>query len=125
MGVPIAAVIAIGAWSGIPLGVGVLLALGLLYWLGYTAGAYALGSAVDRRSGQSMLAFLAGWGILRVLALIPVVASLVWLAATVWGLGALVIAARAAGRPTSDAGGRASPPRDVPPIPPPPPIISD
>jgi hypothetical protein len=45
-----------------------------------------------------------------------VVASLAWLAATVWGLGALVVAARAAGRDTpasSDIG-------STPPIPPPP-----
>src|SRR6185436_14454767 len=105
LGIPIAAVFAIGVLLGIPLGVGVLLALGLLYWLGYTAGAYALGRRLISGPGKSMLAFLAGWGILRGLALIPVLASLVWLAATVWGLGALVIAARAAGRPTADAAG--------------------
>jgi hypothetical protein len=69
-----------------------------------------------------LLAFLAGWGILRALALIPVLASLVWLAATVWGLGALVIAARAAGRPTADAPGAGVAGAGVPPIPPPPPI---
>ena len=108
---------------GIPLGVGVLLALGLLYWLGYTAGAYALGRRLVSGPGKSMLAFLAGWGILRGLALIPVLAGLVWLAATVWGLGALVIAARAAGRPTSDAPG-AGVAASLPPIPPPPPIVS-
>ena len=73
-----------------------------------------------------MLAFLAGWGILRGLALIPVLASLVWLAATVWGLGALVIAARAAGRPTADAPGAGDRRRApaIPPIPPPPPIVT-
>ena len=120
VGIPIAAVIAIGVLLGIPLGVGVLLALGLLYWLGYTAGAYALGRRLISGPGKSMLAFLAGWGILRGLALIPVLASLVWLAATVWGLGALVIAARAAGRPTADAAGVAG--AGIPPVPPPPPI---
>jgi hypothetical protein len=123
VGVPIAAFIAIGVLVGIPFGVGVLLALGLLYWLGYTAGAYALGRRLVAGPNKSMLAFLAGWGILRVVALIPVVASLVWLAATVWGLGALVIAARAAGRPTPDAPG-AGVATAVPPIPPPPPIVS-
>jgi hypothetical protein len=127
VGVPIAAFIAMGVLLGIPLGVGVLLALGLLYWLGYTAGAYALGRRLISGPGKSMLAFLAGWGILRGLALIPVLASLVWLAATVWGLGALVIAARAAGRPTADAAGAGiaaagTPP--IPPIPPPPPVIT-
>lgn len=122
IGVPIAAFIAIGVLLGIPLGVGVLFALGLLYWLGYTAGAYALGRRLVAGAGKSMLAFLAGWGILRGLALIPFVAGLVWLAATVWGLGALVIAARAAGRPTTDASG-ATTAAAVPPMPPPP-IVS-
>jgi len=126
LGIPIAAVLAIGVLLGIPLGIGVLLALGLLYWLGYTAGAYALGRRLISGPGKSMLAFLAGWGILRGLALIPVLASLVWLAATVWGLGALVIAARAAGRPTADAAGAGmavsgTPP---PPVPPPPPVVT-
>ena len=44
-------------------------------------------------------ALLAGWGILRVLALIPVVGALVGLAATVVGLGALAMALWRAGRP--------------------------
>jgi uncharacterized membrane protein YwzB len=123
LGIPIAAFIAMGVLLGIPLGIGVLLALGLLYWIGYTAGAYALGRRLVNGPGKSMIAFLAGWGILRGLALIPIVAGVVWLAATVWGLGALVIAARAAGRPTADAAGAGmiaagTPP--IPPIPPPP-----
>ena len=122
VGIPIAAFIAIGVLLAIPFGVGVLLALGLLYWLGYTAGAYALGRRLISGPRKSMLAFLAGWGILRGLALIPVLASLVWLAATVWGLGALVIAARAAGRPTADAPGAGVAAAGIPPVPPPPPI---
>jgi hypothetical protein len=39
-----------------------------------------------------VLAFLAGLAILRLLAIIPVVGGLVWFAATVVGLGALLIA---------------------------------
>src|SRR4029077_14386357 len=85
LGIPIAAVLAIGVLLCIPLGVGVLLALALLYWLGYTAGAYALGRRLISGPGKSMLAFLAGWGILRGLALIPVLASLGWLGAPAWG----------------------------------------
>jgi hypothetical protein len=125
IGVPIVAFVAIVILVGIPFGVGVLLALGLLYWLGYTAGVFTLGRRLVAAPTHRMLAFLAGWGILRLLALIPVVGGLVWLAATVWGLGALVIGARTAGRETPDAAGAgvpvAGPP---PPVPPPPPIIS-
>jgi hypothetical protein len=37
------------------------------------------------------LAFLAGWGILRVLALVPILGGLVGFAAVVFGLGALMV----------------------------------
>ena len=71
------------------------------------------------------LAFLAGWAILRMLALIPVVGGLVWLAATVWGLGALVLAAARGRPPTPDAGAERSVTAvgSSPPVPPPPPIL--
>ncbi len=124
IGVPLAAFVAIGILVGIPLGLGLLLALGFLYWLGYTAGAYALGRRLVSAPTHRVVAFLAGFGILRGLALIPVLAGLAWLAATVWGLGALVIAARAAGRDTPAAAvvvGAGSPP---PPVPPPPPLVA-
>ena len=54
------------------------------------------------RSTSPWLALLAGWGVLRVLALIPAVGGLVGLAATVVGLGALAVAlwrARSPGAP--------------------------
>jgi hypothetical protein len=121
IGVPIAAVIAMALLVGIPIGLGVLLALGLLYWLGYTVGAFALGRRLVAAPRHRMLAFLAGFGILRVLALIPFVGGLVWLGATVWGLGALVLAARAAGR--DPASQPATAPVGGPPVPPPPPIL--
>lgn len=125
IGVPIAATVAIGILVGIPFGIGVLLALGLLYWLGYTAGAYTLGRRLVASPTHRMLAFLAGWGILRLLALIPIAGGLIWLAATVWGLGALVLAARSAGRPTPDAmGARVPSVGTPPPVPPPPPIVT-
>jgi hypothetical protein len=38
------------------------------------------------------VAFLAGWGILRVLALVPILGGLVSFAAMVFGLGALIVA---------------------------------
>jgi hypothetical protein len=123
IGVPVAAFVAIGILVGIPLGLGVLFALGFLYWLGYTAGAYALGRRLVSAPTHRIIAFLAGFGILRGLALIPILAGFAWLAATVWGLGALVIAARAAGRDTPVAtaavgSGAATLPPTIPPPPP-------
>jgi hypothetical protein len=121
-GLPIVAFVAMIVLLGIPLGLGILLALGLLYWLGYTAGAYALGRRLVASPTHRLLAFLAGWAILRALALIPVVAGLVWLGITVWGLGALVIAARTAGRADPQTASIATSAAGAPPIPPPPPI---
>ncbi|MGH2594565.1 MAG: hypothetical protein ACRDH7_01220 [Actinomycetota bacterium] len=122
VGLPIAAVVAMVLLLGIPLGLGILLALGLLYWLGYTAGAYALGRRLVAAPTHRLVAFLAGWAILRAIALIPIVAGLVWLCVTVWGLGALVIAARTAGRAQPEAASVDTPSIGAPPIPPPPPI---
>jgi hypothetical protein len=41
------------------------------------------------------LAFLAGWGALRVIALVPFLGGIAWLVGTVLGLGTLWVAARA------------------------------
>jgi hypothetical protein len=100
-GLPILAIVALVTLVGIPLGLGLLAALGLIYALGYSATAWILGRSVVRAPGIWVLAFLAGWGILRVLALIPILGGLVWFAAVVFGLGALVMAiwrARSASR---------------------------
>src|SRR5215216_3132725 len=91
-GLPILAVIALVTLVGIPLGLGILAALGLLYALGYSAAAWILGRSLLRPPTAWVVAFLVGWGILRVVALIPILGGLVWFAAVVFGLGALVVA---------------------------------
>ncbi len=121
---PLAAVVAIAILVGIPLGIGLLLGLGLLYWLGYTAGAYSLGRRLVAAPKHRLLAFLAGFAILRAIALIPVIAGFAWLAATVWGLGALVIAARATGRDAGEMAPVVAGSTPPPPIPPPPPLTT-
>src|SRR6266540_3293005 len=82
-GLPILAIIALVTIVGIPLGLGVLAALGLIYALGYSATAWILGRRVVREPTAWILAFLVGWGLLRVVALIPFLAGLVWFAAVV------------------------------------------
>jgi hypothetical protein len=91
-GLPILAIIALVTLVGIPLGLGVLAALGLIYALGYGATAWIVGRSILREPTAWILAFLVGWGVLRVLALIPVLGGLVWFAAVVFGLGALLVA---------------------------------
>lgn len=93
IGLPLVAVIALVTLVGIPLGLWLLLSLWFIYWVGYTVGAWVLGRRIVR-TASPFLAFLAGWAILRVLALIPFVGGLAWLAAVVVGLGAIVVAGR-------------------------------
>jgi len=91
-GLPILAIIALLTLVGIPLGLGVLAALGLTYALGYGATAWIVGRRILREPTAWILAFLVGWGILRILALVPILGGLVWFAAVVFGLGALAVA---------------------------------
>jgi hypothetical protein len=122
IGLPVVAIIAMVTLVGVPLGVGLLLALGLIYGIGYTAGAWVLGRRVAR-GASPIVAFLAGWGILRVLALIPIIGGLAWLAAVVVGLGAIAVAGHGARRAVTRGPGApatASPVSSEPPGPPPP-----
>jgi hypothetical protein len=114
---PIAAVLLLVVVVAIPLGVFLLLALALLYTLGYVAGAHVLGRRLVNPPGSRFVAFLVGWLILRGIGLIPFLGGLVWVLASIAGLGALVIAARGS-KPV------AVQPAPVGPIPaPPPPAI--
>jgi hypothetical protein len=112
IGLPLLAVLALVTLVGIPFGVALLLAAVPVLLVAYVTSAWIAGRRVLRnRSTSPWAALFAGWGILRVLALIPVVGALVGLAATVVGLGALAVALWRAGRP------RASAARPEPPAP--------
>jgi cytoskeletal protein CcmA (bactofilin family) len=93
--IPIIGFVALITVVGIPLGIGLLLALLPIYGLAYTASAYVVGRQVAKK-GTPILAFLAGLAILRVLAFVPFLGGLVWFLATILGLGALLVAGRAA-----------------------------
>jgi hypothetical protein len=91
-GLPLLAVIALVTVVGIPFGIGLLAALLLIYALGYSAAAWVLGRSILREPTAWVVAFLVGWAILRVAALVPILGGLVWFAAVVVGLGALAVA---------------------------------
>jgi hypothetical protein len=103
IGVPLLAFLALVTLVGIPFGVALLLAVIPVLLVAYGTTAWIVGRrVVGNRSASPWAALLAGWGILRVLALIPVAGALAGLAATVVGLGALAVAlwrARATGAP--------------------------
>jgi hypothetical protein len=98
---PIVAVLLFITIVGIPLGLFLLLALALVYSIGYVIGALALGRLLVKETTSRYLAFLVGWVALRMFALIPLVGGIAWLVGTVLGLGTLWVAARAARTETS------------------------
>jgi cytoskeletal protein CcmA (bactofilin family) len=93
IGLPIVAVLLLITLVGIPLGFGMLFALGLIYAIGYVAGAWVLGRLLLKPPTSRILAFLAGLGILRLVALVPILAGIVGFVATVVGLGSVLVAA--------------------------------
>jgi hypothetical protein len=103
IGLPIIGAVLAATLIGLPLGVGLFLLLAPLYAFGYTIASYALGRAIVGPPGSRYLAALVGVGIMRGVALIPVVGGLAWFAATVFGLGIIVVAAAAA-RPREASG---------------------
>jgi hypothetical protein len=91
-GLPIVGVLLLATVVGIPLGIALLLALWLVYTIGYTATLVVVGRSLVRLPRSRFVAFLAGWGIMRLLALIPFLGGVLWFAGAVYGLGALAAA---------------------------------
>jgi hypothetical protein len=90
-GLPVLSILILLTIVGIPLGFGLLAALALLQALGYSASAWILVRQILQPPGGWVVAFLLGWGILRVAALVPVLGGVAWFAAVAFGLGALVV----------------------------------
>ncbi|MGH8978834.1 MAG: hypothetical protein ACRDV7_12215 [Acidimicrobiia bacterium] len=98
IGLPIACAIVMVTLVGIPLGLIGLLSLALVYSLGFVIASLTLGRRLLAEPRSVYLAFFVGFIILRVVGLIPVLGALVTMAAIVYGVGALTIAAWRAGR---------------------------
>ena len=113
VGLPLIGLILLASVIGLPLGVVVLLTLGFFYMLGYVASAYFLGRLILGPARNRFVAYLVGWAILTVAGIIPVVNGIVLIAATVFGLGMIVVAtfrARSGPRETAPAdSGRTAP----------------
>jgi hypothetical protein len=91
---PIVAILFLVILIAVPLGLFLLLALALLYTLGYVAATHLVGRLLLKPPRSRYVAFLVGWAILRALALIPFVGGLVWVLASILGLGLLFVAGR-------------------------------
>jgi len=112
---PIVGVLLLAVVVALPLGLFLLMALALLYTVGYVTGAHALGRMLVKPPRSRFVAFLVGWAILRIVALVPVAGGLLWLIASILGLGILWVAARRQSVETYDT--------TVPPAVPPPPTV--
>jgi hypothetical protein len=78
---------------GLPLGLAVLLSLGLWWLVGLTWAAWAAGRGIVRAPHGRFVAFLAGWAVLAAVGLVPVLNVAVWIVAATLGLGATLVAA--------------------------------
>ena len=96
VGLPLAGLIGLFTLALLPLGIGLLLALFLLYSAGLAWSAFALGRLAWREPRGRVLALLFGWAILAAAGAIPFVGVFVWLAGAAFGLGACAIAIRRA-----------------------------
>ena len=110
IGLPLLALFALVTVVGIPFAIGLALALVPLAAVGYVTGAWVLGRRMvgpppDRR----FRAFLAGWAVLRVAALVPVLGALVFLVTALFGVGALAWALLQARREGGATGGPEAP----------------
>lgn len=109
IGLPLVGAIAVFTLVWLPLGLALLMALFLLYSVGVSSSAFALGRVVWRQPRNRFLAFVIGWAILAAVALIPYVGGVVWLLAAVFGVGASTVAlwrARRTAPRVPRAGGR-------------------
>jgi hypothetical protein len=88
---PVIGVVLLITVVGIPLGAGILLAVLPLYGLAYTTSAFVIGRLILKTA--RIPAFLVGLVILRVLAIVPFLGPIVWVVATILGLGTLVLTA--------------------------------
>ncbi len=98
---PITAFISAITFFGLPLAIGIGLALLPLAAVAYVTTAWAVGRAIVKPPRERILSFLAGLAILRVAALVPILGLLVWLAAVVVGLGLIGAAIGAAREPAA------------------------
>jgi cytoskeletal protein CcmA (bactofilin family) len=92
IGLPVVAVLALATLVGIPLGIALLLALLLIYATGYAASMWILGRTLLKPPRGRATAFLVGWVIVEAATLIPFLGGVVWFAAAVFGLGAMIVA---------------------------------
>ena len=91
--IPVTAVALVVSVLGVPLGLAVILSLGLWWLVGLTWAAWCAGRALVHAPRGRVQAFLAGWAILAAVGLVPILNAAAWALAPVLGVGAMLVAA--------------------------------
>jgi hypothetical protein len=91
-GLPIAVIIVAITVVGIPLALSLALGLWFLSTVAYTLGVFCIGRLIVKAPASRTKAFFAGFGIMRVAALIPVIGGTLWTLTALFGAGAATVA---------------------------------
>jgi hypothetical protein len=89
---------------GLPLGLALVLSLGLWWLIGLTWAAWCAGRGLVHAPRGRSVAFVAGWAILAAVGLVPILNAAAWTLAPVLGIGAMVVAVWHARRGTGRYG---------------------
>lgn len=92
LGVPLLALGLALTLVGLPLALVVLLALGLVLFVGYAWAAWILGRALLPPPRGRIVTFLVGFAILRIAGALPLVGGISWILASALGIGAGIVA---------------------------------
>jgi cytoskeletal protein CcmA (bactofilin family) len=92
LALPLVAVAAMVTIVGLPLGLALLLAMSLLFLVGYAWGVFALGRVLVREPRSRWLALLAGWAVAAAVGLVPFLNLAAWSLGGMFGLGAMTVA---------------------------------
>jgi len=109
IGVPVLSAGLVALIVGLPLGLATLLAIALLMFIGVVMTAHLVGRLLLGHERATTTAFLAGWGIITVIGVIPFVSGVSFGLAAVFGLGEALVAAWRARAPERAGRHRARP----------------
>jgi hypothetical protein len=89
---PLLAAVAAITIVGLPFGLAVGLAAGLLWMLGLAFACFALGRAITGRAHGRARPLFAGWGLVAAVGLVPFLNATVWVIGSAFGLGSAFVA---------------------------------
>ena len=111
---PAFAVLACASVLGLPLGLSLLLATGLVWFVGQACAAWAVGRALVREPKPRILAVLAGWAVAAAVGLVPLLNVGWWVLAGAFGVGTVTVASWRARGPGRHRAGGVPPPGFAP-----------